>query len=641
MLYNTDNPETKGRVRTRFFPILYSLLVIGVIALASPVSAAMHTLNPGDPIEQNITDANAGDTLILNPGTYNQHNIHVTKDIVLRANTSNGGTAANTIIDGQMINGIFNITGVYSLAVDNLTLRNGITTWGGGINLGNGRTLTVNSSSFLNCSATNGGGAIISGDGSILTVTSSTFSNCSATQNGGAILLYPDSSSTITGSTFSNCSATGNGGAILFVGPLSSTITGSTFSNCSATGRGGAINAQGGTLLTVTSSTFSRCSAAGGSGGGGAIYGSSSTLTVNSSTFSRCSATGGSGDAGAIFLQFATAGITSSTFYNCTGSAAGAIFSFASDTTVNFSRIYGMPSMAVTNNSGTMEARYNWWGSNGNPSSHVQYATYSPWLILNITATPASISGSQTSTIRVNLTRNYPLITDTAGGGIFVPDGIPVAFVRTGGTGTLSPQAGNFSRGANTTTFTPAGAGTSTITAMVDDQTVSTDIVVTGSSGTASMVGVFRNATHTFYLKNGTKTTSVNWGQVTDTPVTGDWNGDGLWDVGVFRNSTHTFILKNGTKTTSQNWGTSTDMPVTGDWNGDGLWDVGVFRNASHTFYLKNGTKTTSQNWGQSTDTPVTGDWNGDGLWDVGVFRKASHTFYLKNGTKTTSQNWG
>jgi hypothetical protein len=153
--------------------------------------------------------------------------------------------------------------------------------------------------------------------------------------------------------------------------------------------------------------------------------------------------------------------------------------------------------------------------------------------------------------------------------------------------------------------------------------------------------GVFRPSNHMFYLKNGTKTTSVNWGVGTDIPVTGNWNRDGLTDVGVFRPSNHMFYLKNGTKTTSQTWGISTDTPVTGDWNGDGLADVGVFRNSTHMFYLKNGTKTTSVNWGINTDLPVTGDWNGDGLTDVGVFRPSNHMFYLKNGTKTTAVNWG
>jgi len=170
-----------------------------------------------------------------------------------------------------------------------------------------------------------------------------------------------------------------------------------------------------------------------------------------------------------------------------------------------------------------------------------------------------------------------------------------------------------------------------------------TDLPVTGdwNGDGRTEVGVFRNSTHTFYLKNGTSTTTINWGTSTDTPVTGDWNGDRRTDVGVFRNSTHMFYLKNGTTTTSVNWGLSTDTPVTGDWNGDGRTEVGVFRNPTHTFYLKNGTTTTAINWGTITDLPVTGDWNGDGRTEVGVFRNSTHTFYLKNGTTTTAINWG
>ena len=41
------------------------------------------------------------DTLILNPGTYYQHEISISKNIIIRANASRAGTAANTIIDAQ------------------------------------------------------------------------------------------------------------------------------------------------------------------------------------------------------------------------------------------------------------------------------------------------------------------------------------------------------------------------------------------------------------------------------------------------------------------------------------------------------------------------------------------------------------
>jgi hypothetical protein len=154
-------------------------------------------------------------------------------------------------------------------------------------------------------------------------------------------------------------------------------------------------------------------------------------------------------------------------------------------------------------------------------------------------------------------------------------------------------------------------------------------------------IGVFRPSTHTFYLKNGSVTSRVNWGQVMDIPVTGDWNGDSLADVGVFNASQHRFLLKNGSVTTRVSWGQVTDIPLAGDWNRDGLDDVGVFRPSASTFYLKNGSVTTSFRWGSGSDTPLSGDWNGDGVYDIGVFRPATHTFYLKNGSVTTKISWG
>jgi uncharacterized repeat protein (TIGR01451 family) len=154
-------------------------------------------------------------------------------------------------------------------------------------------------------------------------------------------------------------------------------------------------------------------------------------------------------------------------------------------------------------------------------------------------------------------------------------------------------------------------------------------------------VGTFRPSTHTFYLKNGSVTTTVNFGSYNDLPVAGDWNKDSYWDVGTFRPSTHTFYLKNGSATTTVNFGSYNDLPVAGDWNGDGRWDVGTFRPSTHTFYLKNGSATTTVNFGSYNDLPVAGDWNGDGLGDVGTFRPSTHTFYLKNGSATTTANFG
>ncbi len=171
----------------------------------------------------------------------------------------------------------------------------------------------------------------------------------------------------------------------------------------------------------------------------------------------------------------------------------------------------------------------------------------------------------------------------------------------------------------------------------------STDIPISGDWNGDGMwdIGVFRPSDHTFRLKNGTGTTVISFGQATDLPLTGDWNGDGMWDIGVFRPATNTFLLRNGTITTTIRFGYRTDLPVTGDWNGDGLWEIGIFRNTSGAFYLKTGSGYTTVMLGGPRDLPVTGDWDGDGRWDVGVYRSSIAAFFQKTGTAVTGIRWG
>lgn len=135
------------------------------------------------------------------------------------------------------------------------------------------------------------------------------------------------------------------------------------------------------------------------------------------------------------------------------------------------------------------------------------------------------------------------------------------------------------------------------------------------------------------------------FGQPGDKPVVGDWDGDGIDQVGTFRPSNLNFYLDlNGNGT----WdgavggdliqhlgGRSTDTPLAGDWNGDGVDEIGLHRN--RTFLLDmNGDG--HWNWpgddvrhefGAGTDTPITGEFSGDLRDDIGVYRPSNHKFYL------------
>lgn len=160
------------------------------------------------------------------------------------------------------------------------------------------------------------------------------------------------------------------------------------------------------------------------------------------------------------------------------------------------------------------------------------------------------------------------------------------------------------------------------------------------------------------------------FGLAGDKAVSGDWNDDGITEIGIFRESTRTWALDSNTNSGFGTWdgcgtdrciivpgfGSSGDTPVTGDWDGNGTTKIGFFRD--------NGVDTTGDyNWfldmnndgiidacvidkclqfGLDADTPVTGDWNGDGTTEIGVARKntGNWDWYLDYDTSSRYGFW-
>jgi hypothetical protein len=132
---------------------------------------------------------------------------------------------------------------------------------------------------------------------------------------------------------------------------------------------------------------------------------------------------------------------------------------------------------------------------------------------------------------------------------------------------------------------------------------------------------------------------ALQFGLGTDTPVVGDWNGDGQSDFGVFRAKGDFgwwYFDSNGNRAwdagidQALQFGLASDIPIVGDWNGDGQSDFGAvrYKNGQAWWYFdSNGNRQwdagvdQSLQFGIEGDIPVVGDWNGDGLSDFGVMR--------------------
>jgi predicted outer membrane repeat protein len=303
-----------------------------------------------------------------------------------------------------------------------------------------GINLTIINLTLTN--ATTNTGAIY--NNGILTVNNSTFTG-NLGSNGGAI--YNEGTLTVNNSSFTENEAVQNGAVILNHGTLTvdnSTFTGNLGSN------GGAIFNYGG-ILTVNNSTFTGNLAV---QNGGAIY-NTGTLTVNNSTFTGNHAVTG----GAIF--------------NC-------------DTVVvNFNRIIGniaRDGSAIYNYSGTVDARYNWWGSNTNPSAYISGSgmTYDPWIVLTVTSNPTTLNVDGKSTITIDLLHDSDKIYHDPVNG-HVPDGLNVN-LSCDTKGTVNPIISTITNGSTTTTFTGLQPGVSQILTNVDAQTETTNVNIITST---------------------------------------------------------------------------------------------------------------------------------------------------------------
>lgn len=159
--------------------------------------------------------------------------------------------------------------------------------------------------------------------------------------------------------------------------------------------------------------------------------------------------------------------------------------------------------------------------------------------------------------------------------------------------------------------------------------------------------GVFRPSTGQFILQiSALKTITVNFGGSVNIAVAGDWDGNGIDTPGVFNPQNGDWFLTNGINGTNVNnsfppsdfvftFGQNGDTPIAGDWDGNGSDSVGLFRGGKSTFFLSNGFQgsidITPFIFGGVGSKPLAGDWNGDGIATIGAFNPNTGVMSLKN----------
>ena len=346
---------------------------------------------------------------------------------------------------------------------------------------------------------------------------------------------------------------TGCLGGAIFTGAGTLIINSSKFTNNIAQSAYNDKPYYGGAISTYDGTTAVRnCEFTGNLADSGAAISNMGNLIIKNTIFTENTATSGSDDLaydGGVISNYGNSSIYDSTFTDNYADMGGAISNWG-NSTVNVSgsifkrngaymngdafynegilRIHFCQIMEngmdgyypedIYNEGGSVDARYNWWGSNQNPSDRVVDSNVSSWLVLRFNPSTGVIKNGGIAVLTADLLHDVNGVYHDPTKG-HVPDGIVVKF--TSNLGTIGTTYVAMTNGvARSTLKGGSKAGLADVAASTGSQSihksVKIDLIppkVTYTYPKKSATGVSR--TKTIYLKFSENIkTGINWSKI-------------------------------------------------------------------------------------------------------------------------------
>jgi hypothetical protein len=452
-------------------------LIIFFFVVIGASSAATVNVNPTpNAIHNAIKAAHAGDTLNLATGTYKEHDIVVDKSLTFTGPVPAGNNPPSTVIDAQNMGRGFKIQQGVTVTLKYMIIQNGNSKQdpahdGGGI-FNDGNLNLKNCIITKNTAGTDSsGGGIYNGVGTLTLTNSNVYQNTASEGYGGGI-GNDRGKVFITNSNVYQNTATYIGGGINnnYYGMV--TISGSNVNSNTANNGGGIFNNEGG-KVTITNSNVNNNIA---QGDGGGIANGPGTVSITNSNVKSNIATSGGG----IHNWNGSLSIVGSDFSGNSATKGKVIYNESDSSSTNVIKLnrFTETSNVIYCTKGTIDARYNWWGSNSSPGGKVfgvGMVNVTSWLILKVVAIPILIKNGGTSQISANL------LYDSNGGYHnpltgHIKDGIPVSFSTT--LGTITSPVPLASGAALSALKSGTISGIANVSSKLDNQTVKTSIKI-------------------------------------------------------------------------------------------------------------------------------------------------------------------